>query len=43
MIPAVRVRIAGLAFFFDVGDFAVGRQFAVAADDAPARESCESK
>ena len=41
VIAAMRVRAAGIAFFFDVVHIAVSGQLAVASDDAAAVESCE--
>jgi hypothetical protein len=43
VIATMAVAAAGFAFFFDVGDFAVGRHFAVAAYDATASESGEAE
>ena len=41
VIAPVPVTPAGFALFLDVTDFAAGRHFSIAADDAAARESGE--
>jgi hypothetical protein len=43
VIPPVRVGTAGLALFLDVGDLAVGREFPIPSNDAPARQGGEAK
>jgi hypothetical protein len=43
VVAAVSVAAAGLAFLLDVGDFAAGRYFAVAADHAPTAEGGETE
>ena len=43
MIATMPVAVAGLALLFDVGDFAAGRHFPIAADDATASESREAE
>jgi hypothetical protein len=43
MIPAVAMTAAGMSFFFHVHDFAAGRDFAIAPDDASAAQSSEAE
>ena len=43
VIAPVPVAAAGFALFLDVGDFAAGRHFAIAADHATAAESGEAE
>jgi hypothetical protein len=41
VVTAMAVTPAGFALFLDVSDFAAGRHFSIAADDAAARQSSE--
>ena len=43
VVPAMAVNISAGALFFDVGHFATGRHFAIAANDAPAGQRPKSE